>query len=251
MTVVARVPRGAFFYWEKRFAPVPRLHDAILPVHYLDTPDRGRVFGFYRQPTQTLIIGLQQTADAIMAGFRANTRNEIRRAQTEGVLCRVAANFDRFLALYDQMSAWTALPPTAAGYLHSLGGHLHITEATFEDDVLCTHLYITDASIGRARLIRSASQFREAERKEQQLIGRANRLLHFHDILLFQEQGLRQYDMGGYYPDDAPVNESLRRINDFKLSFGGRLTCEANYLSCALHAYRQAHEFYGRTRGGD
>jgi hypothetical protein len=90
-----------------------------------------------------------------MAGFRANTRNEIRRAQTEGVLCGVADNFDRFLALYDQMSAWTALPPTAAGYLRSLGKHLYITEAVFADEVLCSHLYVADASIGRARLIRS------------------------------------------------------------------------------------------------
>jgi len=251
MTVVARVPRGSFFYWEKRFAPIPRLHDTVLPVHYLDTPDRGKVLGFYRQATQTLIIDLQQTAAAIMAGFRANTRNEIRRAQTEGVLCRVADNFDRFLALYEQMSARTALPPTPAGYLHSLGKHLRVTEAVFEDEVLCTHLYIADASIGRARLIRSASQFREAQPKQQQIIGRANRLLHFHDILLFQEQGLEKYDLGGYYPADAPVNESLRRINDFKLSFGGRVTCEANYLSFALHAYRQAHDFYRRARGGN
>ena len=58
-------------------------------------------------------------------------------------------------------------------------------------------------------------------------------------------------DSTSNYPADAPVNESLRRINDFKLSFGGRVTCEANYLSFALHAYRQAHDFYRRARGGN
>ena len=73
MTVVARVPRGNFAYWEKRFAPLPRLYDAVLPVHYLDCPDSGKIVGFIRQPSQTLIIDLQQTPDAIMGDFRAQS----------------------------------------------------------------------------------------------------------------------------------------------------------------------------------
>ena len=30
MTVIARVPKGLFGYWGRRFAPVPLLHDAYL-----------------------------------------------------------------------------------------------------------------------------------------------------------------------------------------------------------------------------
>src|SRR5438874_13107600 len=119
MTVIARVPRGSFAYWEKRFAAYPRLSDAVLPVHYLDCPDSGRIFGFVRQPSQTLMIDLQQTPDAIMGSFRANTRNEIRRAEREAVLCRAASGFEQFLALYEAMSTRKTLPPTPRGYLES------------------------------------------------------------------------------------------------------------------------------------
>jgi hypothetical protein len=254
VTVVARVPRGKFAYWEKRFAPVPLLQDAILPVHYLDCPDRGTIFGFFRQPSQTLIIDLRQSTEKITGSFRANTRNEIRRAEREGVLCRTTPKFDAFLSLYDRMCTRAVLPPTAASYLQSLGEHLCITEAVLDERVVCSHLYVADKSAGRTRLIRPASLFRESERVEQQIIARANRLLHLHDILSFREQDLRWYDLGGYYPDTAPANQELRRINEFKASFGGQLISEANYLSCALHAYRACHDLYlraGRNRKSD
>src|SRR5690242_18020786 len=106
MTVVARMPR----YWEKRFAPLPQISDAVLPVHYLDCPDSGRIYGFVRQPSQTLAIDLRQPTDAILGGFRASTRNEIRRAERERVSCQVTRNFDQFLALYQGMSRWKTLP---------------------------------------------------------------------------------------------------------------------------------------------
>jgi hypothetical protein len=248
MTVIARMPRGSFAYWEKRFASFPRRSDAVLPVHYLDCPDSGRILGFIRQPIQTLIIDLQQTPDAIMDGFRASTRNEIRRAERESVLCRAASSFDQFLALYEGMSRRQSLPPTPAAYLQSLGEHLCITEAVIDGNVVCCHLYVADRTVARARLIRSASLFRETGQEERKKIGRANRLLHFHDMLLFRQKGLGLYDLGGYYPETAPLNPELTRINEFKASFGGRLKSEANYLSCALYAYRASRELYRRAR---
>ncbi len=248
MTVIARVPRGSFAYWEKRFAPYPRRSDAVLPVHYLDCPDRGPIFGFIREPTQTLVIDLQQTPDAILGSFRATTRNEVRRAQREGVVCRVATSFDRFLALYEAMCRQKPLPPTPAGYLQSLGEHLCITEALFDGTAVCSHLYVADAATGRVRLIRSASLFRESEHAQRQKIGRANRLLHFHDMLVFREKGLRSYDLGGYHPHGVPLDPELARINEFKASFGGKLRHEANYLSYALHAYRVSHDLLRRAR---
>jgi hypothetical protein len=93
------------------------------------------------------------------------------------------------------MSYRQALPPTPTGYLQSLGEHLCITEAVLDGNVVCSHLYIADRAVGRAHLIRSASLFRETRHAERQKIGRANRLLHFHDILLFQQRGLGLYDL--------------------------------------------------------
>src|SRR5207248_11358771 len=135
------------------------------------------------------------------------------------------------------------------GYLESLGEHRCVTEAILDDKVVCSHVYVADRGVGRVRLIRSASLFRETGHDERQKVARANRLLHFHDILLFRNQGFGLYDLGGYHPDTAPLLPELTRINEFKESFGGQLRQEANYLSAALHDYRVKHVLYRCVMG--
>jgi hypothetical protein len=66
----------------------------------------------------------------------------------------------------------------------------------------------------RARLTHSASLFRiEADSAERNRIGRVNRLLHWDDMVRFQELGMRTYDLGGWYTGSR--NEALLRINAF------------------------------------
>jgi hypothetical protein len=57
--------------------------------------------------------------------------------------------------------------------------------------------------------------------RERSAIGRANRLLHWHDMLFFKNQEVSTYDFGGWYEkkeDPARLN-----INKFKESFGGEI----------------------------
>jgi hypothetical protein len=92
--------------------------------------------------------------------------------------------------------------------------------------------------------------FRDVGSGQQRAISRANRLLYWHDMLIFRDKGFNIFDLGGYYPDWAPADPHMKRINEFKASFGGRLLTEANYLSCALHGYRVSHAAYRRARAG-
>jgi hypothetical protein len=71
----------------------------------------------------------------------------------------------------------------------------------------------------RCRLLFSASHFRgQGETALRSLIGRANRLLHWRDLVAFKQQGFNCYDWGGWH---AGTEEVLVRINQFKESFGG------------------------------
>lgn len=248
MTLSAFVPRGRFGYWEKRFAPVPRLRDALLPVFYLNCPDTGPRVGFTREPIYTIMIDLSQSEADLLRACRSNTRNEIGRATKEGTRFAVASDPRRFLALYESMARHTILPPTSADYLKSFGDCVCITEATMGDQLLVSHVYVVDPSIGRARLIRSASVFRDFDKSLQAIAGRANRFLHFQDMLHFRSAGLRCYDLGGYHPPEHPTDKELRNISDFKASFGGSVVQEANYLSLAQFLYRQARKVLAATR---
>ena len=82
-----------------------------------------------------------------------------------------------------------------------------------ESEMLVFHSYICDDK--DARLLHSASCFRE-ESADQSMIGRANKRLHWEDILYFKKKGLTRYDWGGISDFDNPNG-----IDEFKLKFGG------------------------------
>ena len=100
MTIRGYSHRTPFGYWEKRFASRPMIWDALLPVHYLNCPDLGLITGFFRQATYTILIDLAEEEQSIFAAFKANTRNEISRAEREGAEMRVSHDSQRFLNLY-------------------------------------------------------------------------------------------------------------------------------------------------------
>ena len=55
-------------------------------------------------------------------------------------------------------------------------------------------------------------------------MGRANRLLHWGDMLRFRELGVATYDLGGWYTEHR--DEALLKINSFKEEFGGSVVHE-------------------------
>jgi hypothetical protein len=57
-------------------------------------------------------------------------------------------------------------------------------------------------------------------------IGRANRFHHWMDILDFQDEGMFQFDFGGWYPGSK--DEARLSINRFKESFGGEVRTTYN-----------------------
>lgn len=82
-----------------------------------------------------------------------------------------------------------------------------------DGEMIVFHSYICDST--DARLLHSASCFRE-ESADQSLIGRANKRLHWEDILYFKGKGLKRYDWGGISNFENPNG-----IDEFKLKFGG------------------------------
>jgi hypothetical protein len=92
---------------------------------------------------------------------------------------------------------------------------------------VAVHVLLRDPP-GRARLLLSGS----ADRGDKQLrgvVGPANRLLHWHELLHYKTQGYRFYDFGGC--DLDPASETYP-VTQFKLSFGGEVAEEPMlYLS--------------------
>jgi lipid II:glycine glycyltransferase (peptidoglycan interpeptide bridge formation enzyme) len=168
-----------------------------------------------------------------MSDFSRNTRNEIRKATKEGVIFSVCNNLDKFITFYNQFAKQKGLKQIDdLDYFEK--NQILITEAVYNSEVLCMHSYIIDTDSSRARLLHSASLFREIDDKSiKALVGKSNRFLHYMDMLHFKNEKFITYDLGGYaYNTD---NDSLKNINKFKDSFGGELIENSNYIP--IHYY--------------
>jgi hypothetical protein len=94
-------------------------------------------------------------------------------------------------------------------------------------EILTMHAYVI--SDNTARLHQSSSLFRSHQDSEyKNLVARANRLLHWDDILYFKDKGLALYDLGGWYGGQILKEQLL--INQFKESFGGEKKREYSYI---------------------
>jgi len=185
----------------------------------------------------TLLNDLAGTDSDLMALLNRDTRNEVRRAGREGISverfdCQDLAILDDFDLFYNKFSE--SKPEVRdilkiSVQLHMLkrkaqAGMLEVSRAVGRDgEPLVYHVIII--ADGRARLLHTASLFREDQNKEQRnYLGWANRYLHWQEMLHYRHQGYSQYDMGGWYA--GRDNESLLRVNRFKEEFGGRVVCE-------------------------
>jgi hypothetical protein len=223
------------------FAPRPKPADALKLAYYYHCKSTRPVQGFERHAKFTKLISVDRPDEAIQKDFRKNTQYEVRRAQKEGLAFSVLDNADVFLEFYDGFAATKAMEKMDPKILRAYWPNLAVTQMTNAAEVLVMHCYVMDKTIGRATLWHSASQFRGADGEDAQqrrnLIGRANRLLHFRDMTWLRDQGFKNYDFGGYAANTT--DPALQHINEFKDSFGGELVEESNYASAAITLLRR------------
>lgn len=190
----------------------------------------------------TLHIDLTQNDDTIFSAFEKNTKYEINRAKNkDGITVRdlvLPTEKQSFYDYYAEFSKSKKLPPLGEREIDLLidSGMFRIRIASDENnETLVYHTYI--CTNGRVRLAHSVSMFRaNADSARKNLIGRANRYLHWDDIELFKREGYHIYDFGGINPDKT--NDETMAINRFKECFGGKPVSEYNSLvPCTLKGF--------------
>ena len=84
---------------------------------------------------------------------------------------------------------------------------------------------LRDSESGRVRGLYHGSR-RLDEPEKARLVGNLNRLLHWHNMRVYKQEGFRYYDWGGISADRGDGRAR------FKMSFGGDVVEEYSYL-CA------------------
>ncbi len=216
--------REAYFHVPQAEAEIAGHVDLLRVVCAFQPPsERGS------RQRHTLVIDLADDDDRLFEQMSKDTRSKIRRAMEKDPLEVAAAaepepgDVDAFADFYDGFAAAQSVSRAFRPRLHALArnGNLVLTSATGEDrQVLVRHAYV--AARCRGFMLYSGSVLGQAgDSATRNLIGRANRFLHWHDIRLFRERGFALYDFGGLDVDErSPKTAGIAR---FKRGFGGEV----------------------------
>lgn len=205
---------------------VPEANGADLIRRFQQTE---RLSGMLCREFHTVLLDLTQEQQTIFERMKRGTRYEIRRALSADDLSHGHWNgteqniFDEFCTYAEQFLTQKGQPKLDREWL-GLMARAGLIELTRIDDLkaqrLVWHAY--HRSRDRVTLLYSASLFRQNPSGEfRNLIGRANRLHHWLDMLHFKEAGISTYDFGGWYHGNK--DEERLRINKFKEQFGGKV----------------------------
>jgi len=191
----------------------------------------------YHKTFNTLLVDLGQSEATLEQNVQKSSFAKIRRARDRDGLTVVsidhpsAVNLDDFIAFYDRFAESKGLGGMSRSLLSSYldAGLLVFRKVVLAETSrdLVWHSYIVEK--GRARLFHSASDYRNSEDSGfRNLVGRANRFLHWDDMLHFKTAGIKTYDLGGWYAGDT--DQDKMAINVFKKEFGGIVSREYDVL---------------------
>jgi hypothetical protein len=186
-----------------RAAPLP--HPRSLPLHSLRTD-------------------LTPPAEVIVARFEESCRRQIRRAERDDglryeLIAQPAGKLDEFAAFYDVFAVQKGLWLVDRHWLARAveARQLALSCVSRDGERLVWHAHLT---AGRtAQLAHSVSLFRGTDGDHRSLVARANRWLHWQDMLAFKAAGAVHYDWGGMFADESTAERA--GINRFKRTFGG------------------------------
>jgi hypothetical protein len=170
------------------------------------------------------------------SAFDRDCRYKVRRAEgKDGFAMEFSVDpvgeLAAFREFYDAFAREKAVPACDPSWLAAAcaARQLASTRAVRDGATLVWHVYVLSGQT--ARLLHSASCFRNQDNEHRALVGRANRWLHWQEMLRFKEFGLARYDWGGLFEDDSDPERA--GVNRFKKSFGG---VETRSYDCTVPA---------------
>lgn len=198
------------------------VHCYFQQSHYIDVSKKMSL----HKMSKTLCIDLNQSEENLRKDMNRTTRYQINKAGRDDLTIQHIKNptkedVAQFIRFFNPFAVKKGIEKSRTDKIDSLQEKNQLIISCVyhrNGEKLTSHLYIV--SSGRVTMLYSASA-RLANNEIQPIeIGRANRYLHWHDILFFREKGYLVYDFLGLSMDEN--DEEQQNINKFKKGFGGR-----------------------------
>jgi len=194
----------------------------------LDIPKKYIIFEneFY-----TTVIDLTKDLDEIWYKFdKKSTRYEIKKAMKFIDKIRILENenYEQFFKMgneYYFLKYGINKKFNITEILSKKRNH-YLLLAYYDNDLICGAFYIYDSKKERIRLNYSFSKYLFGK-EYSHISSFLNKYLHWYAIQKFKNEGFKLYDFGGI---NLNKNSKTYGITKFKLSFGGDIVKEYDYL---------------------
>ncbi|HLH40251.1 MAG TPA: hypothetical protein VKX39_13965 [Bryobacteraceae bacterium] len=214
-----------------------------------------KVRGTFSFALQTRVIDLSEDPDKLFGRMNAMARRHVRKAAADPVTAVFHSDPSRALAeqfetFYSEFARAKQIPGVNRARIDAMRAEGRLCLSRIDNaqgSALVWHAYFRDR--GWARLLHSASVYRLDHSKDKEAeLARANRLLHWRDMLALRELGVTTYDLGGWYAGSQDT--AKLKINQFKESFGGRVIDLHNTYDAVTMKGRLAVQLH-RWKGGE
>jgi hypothetical protein len=209
-------------------------------IQFKNTSFSGDKPGFTKEPSTTLVLDLSRSLEDIFNSMDKKTcRHQITKAVDEGTVIKFNDRFPEFYEINKEFRKYKGLTPFIIEPEELKKNYIL---ATYERDgkVLGGHLCIKDDR--HIRQLISASTMNWEPGISRSIFGRGNRLSIWELIKYAKQEGLQEYDFGGYAT--GQLGEELKGINEFKAGFGGHVCEKFSYSKNYSRSYSASKSVY-------
>ena len=173
------------------------------------------------------IIELKNEESEIKSNFRKTLINEINQAHIKYKIKTTfynqpnKAQIDEFILFFNNFAKVKNIGFADKKKLNRIRKNIVFSKAFYDEKVIVWHAYMHDNF--RFRLVYS-SNILHKDKKLKQTISKANKFLHYQDIIYAKKKGFTLFDMGGI----SFASKGLSGINNFKLGFSKKVEPSLN-----------------------
>jgi lipid II:glycine glycyltransferase (peptidoglycan interpeptide bridge formation enzyme) len=186
---------------------------------------------------------MQPTEEELLNGFRNTVRQNIRKAEKLGMKAEFNQDLIGFLAFYNDFAKTKGIYPIPESLTKELTENFNVCWIRYEGKVLSAGLTLYDKNLSITYDYLAGSR-RLDERFDRNMVGLAGKLMKKEEIFFFKRMGIQTYDFGGYAWETK--DKSLMGINEYKLSFGGKVALLSNFKSVPYYFLKKLALFLDR-----
>ncbi|MBC6491858.1 hypothetical protein ACFSQD_10955 [Flavihumibacter stibioxidans] len=198
-------------------------------------------------PNYTVELDLTKSKEQILEDFSRTVKSQVRNSEKDGVHCYFDQDVRKFVGFFNEFAPSKGIPPETVERILGYGDSLKISYAELDGQILAAHTYVYDQEQKIVRQMHSASK-RFDEQFDKNKIGRANKYLHYRDMLAFKDQGITAYDFGGY--QETHSDKVIESLLNFKLDFGAVKKTSSNYYTISYFLLRKLSLMLGIIKKG-